>query len=178
MGAANNWDAHGDIGNPSLARNVDQPIAALIRDLKQRGLLDETLVVWTTEFGRTPYHEKADHPGREHHHQVFSSWMAGGGVKPGIAYGASDEYGVVVAENRVHVHDFHATILNLMGITITGADLSTCGSRLSLDGCAWRSGNVDHRLAGECKWLMQKIDHRPDRQFACVLPVGDGAGRC
>jgi arylsulfatase A-like enzyme len=79
-------------------------------------MLDETLVVWTTEFGRTPYHEKADHAGREHHHQVFSSWLAGGGVKRGIAYGSSDEFGIAVSEDRVHVHDFHATILHLLGL--------------------------------------------------------------
>ncbi|MCA9215382.1 MAG: DUF1501 domain-containing protein [Planctomycetales bacterium] len=117
VGSANNWDAHGDMATHGpLAKNVDQPIAALIRDLKQRGMFEDTLVVWTTEFGRTPYHEKADHPGREHHHQVFSSWMAGAGVKSGIAYGTSDEHGIAVAEDRVHVHDFHATILHLLGI--------------------------------------------------------------
>ena len=99
-----------------LARNVDQAIAGLVTDLKQRGMLDETLVVWTTEFGRTPYHEKADHPGREHHHQVFSSWLAGGGVKGGIVHGSSDEHGIAVARDRVHVHDFHATILHQLGL--------------------------------------------------------------
>jgi len=99
-----------------LAKNVDQPISGLIQDLKQRGMLDETLVVWTTEFGRTPYHEKADHPGREHHHQVFSSWLAGGGTRSGQVYGSSDELGISVGENRVHVHDFHATILHLLGL--------------------------------------------------------------
>lgn len=117
VGSSNNWDAHGDMATHGpLAKNVDQPIAALIRDLKQRGLLEDTLVVWTTEFGRTPYHEKADHPGREHHHQVFSSWIAGAGVKSGMAYGQSDEHGIAVAENQVHVHDFHATILHILGL--------------------------------------------------------------
>jgi Protein of unknown function (DUF1501) len=117
VGSSHNWDAHGNMATHApLAKNVDQPIAALIKDLKQRGMLDETLVVWTTEFGRTPYHEKADHPGREHHHQVFSSWLAGGGCKGGIAHGSSDEHGIAVAENRVHVHDFHATILHLLGL--------------------------------------------------------------
>ncbi|MDA1050711.1 MAG: DUF1501 domain-containing protein [Planctomycetota bacterium] len=117
VGSSGNWDAHGDMATHApLAKNVDQAIAALITDLKQRGLLDETLVVWTTEFGRTPYHEKADHPGREHHHQVFSSWLAGGGVKSGIVHGSSDEHGIAVAEDRVHVHDFHATILHLLGL--------------------------------------------------------------
>ena len=117
VGSSNNWDAHGDMATHApLAKNVDQAIAALVTDLKQRGMLDETLVVWTTEFGRTPYHEKADHAGREHHHQVFSSWLAGGGVKGGIVHGSSDEHGIAVAEDRVHVHDFHATILHQLGL--------------------------------------------------------------
>ena len=117
VGSSNNWDAHGNMNTHGpLARNVDQAIAGLITDLKLRGMLDETLVVWTTEFGRTPYHEKADHPGREHHHQVFSSWLAGGGVKSGLVHGSSDEHGIAVAEDRVHVHDFHATILHQLGL--------------------------------------------------------------
>ena len=117
VGSSANWDAHGDMATHGpLARNVDGPITALVTDLKRRGMLDDTLVVWTTEFGRTPYHEKADHPGREHHHQVFSSWMAGGGVKPGMVYGSSDPLGIDVAEQKVHVHDFHATILHLLGL--------------------------------------------------------------
>jgi hypothetical protein len=117
VGSSGNWDAHGDMATHApLAKNVDQPIAALLQDLKQRGMLDETLVVWTTEFGRTPYHERADHPGREHHHQVFSSWLAGGGVKGGMVHGSSDEFGIRVGEDRVHVHDFHATILHLLGL--------------------------------------------------------------
>lgn len=117
VGSSNNWDAHGNMATHApLARNVDQAIAGLITDLKLRGMLDETLVVWTTEFGRTPYHEKADHPGREHHHQVFSSWLAGGGVKSGLVHGSSDEHGIAVAEDRVHVHDFHATILHQLGL--------------------------------------------------------------
>jgi hypothetical protein len=117
VGSGNNWDAHGDMATHApLARNIDQPIAALVADLKQRGLFDDTLLVWTTEFGRTPYNAAKDAKGREHHHQVFSSWLAGAGIKPGIVYGASDEYGIAVAENRVHVHDFHATILHLLGL--------------------------------------------------------------
>ncbi len=117
VGSSNNWDAHGDMATHGpLAKNVDQPIAALITDLKERGMLEDTLVVWTTEFGRTPYHETADHPGREHHHQVFSSWLAGAGVRPGMAYGSSDELGIAVGSDRVHVHDFHATLLHLLGL--------------------------------------------------------------
>jgi hypothetical protein len=118
-GASGNWDAHGDVAKsyPRLAKNVDQPIAGLLQDLKQRGMLDETLIVWTTEFGRTP---GEDGPGgRGHHGAVFSSWLAGGGVKGGVVYGKSDDIGAKVEENQCHVHDFHATILHLLGIDHT-----------------------------------------------------------
>ena len=101
-----------------LAAAVDQPIAGLITDLKSRGMLDDTLVVWTTEFGRTPWGTPAS-KGREHYNKVFSSWLAGGGIKPGIVYGSSDECGVNVAEDEVHVHDFHATILHCLGFDHT-----------------------------------------------------------
>jgi hypothetical protein len=114
-GSSNNWDAHGDMAEHApRAKKIDQPIAGLIEDLKRRGMLDETLVVWTTEFGRTP---GIDGPkGRGHHPAVFSSWLAGGGIKGGIAYGESDEIGATVGSKKVHVHDFHATILHLLGI--------------------------------------------------------------
>jgi len=116
-GSSNNWDAHGDmLTHAPLAKNVDQPIAGLLKDLKQRGMLDDTLVVWTTEFGRTPFNAQPNAAGREHHHWAFSSWLAGAGVRSGTTYGATDEYGVRVAENPVHVHDFHATILHLLGL--------------------------------------------------------------
>jgi hypothetical protein len=115
-GSSANWDAHGDMmSHVGLAKNVDQPIAALLKDLKQSGLLEDTLVVWTTEFGRTPFNNKADAKGREHHPWAFSSWLAGAGVKPGIVHGATDEHGLRAVEKNVHVHDFHATILHLMG---------------------------------------------------------------
>ncbi|MFT5130949.1 MAG: hypothetical protein ACI8W8_004582, partial [Rhodothermales bacterium] len=111
-GSSNNWDAHGDMKtHVPLAKNVDQPIAALLRDLKRTGMLEDTLVVWTTEFGRTPFNNKADAPGREHHSWAFSSWLAGAGVKPGIVHGATDEHGMRAVEKPVHVHDLHATIL-------------------------------------------------------------------
>jgi hypothetical protein len=116
-GSSDNWDAHGDmLTHTPLAKNVDQAVAGLLRDLQQRGMLDDTLVVWTTEFGRTPFNATADAKGREHHHWVFSSWLAGAGVKAGTVYGASDDYGINVAKDPVHVHDFHATILHLMGL--------------------------------------------------------------
>jgi hypothetical protein len=115
VGSSNNWDSHTDMkAHGPLARNVDQPIAGLLKDLKSRGLLEDTLVVWTTEFGRSP---QTDGPnGRSHHPLAYSSWLAGGGVKRGLAYGRSDDYGWEVAENMVHVHDFHATILHLLGL--------------------------------------------------------------
>ncbi len=113
--SSRNWDQHGDMAEHAHhARNIDQPIAGLLKDLKQRGLLDDTLVVWTTEFGRTPGVDGTK--GRGHHSACFSSWLAGGGVKGGMAYGATDEIGATVAENKVHVHDFHATILHCLGL--------------------------------------------------------------
>jgi hypothetical protein len=116
-GSSGNWDSHGDMADHGrLAANVDRPIAGLLKDLKARGLLDDTLVVWTTEFGRTPFNNSADAKGREHHNWAFSSWLAGAGVKPGVVHGETDEYGVRVARDPVHVHDFHATILHLMGL--------------------------------------------------------------
>jgi arylsulfatase A-like enzyme len=96
------------------AKNIDQPIAGLLKDLKRRGMLDDTLVVWTTEFGRTPGVD--GEKGRGHHSACFSSWLAGAGVNGGTVYGSTDELGATVAENKVHVHDFHATILHLLGM--------------------------------------------------------------
>jgi hypothetical protein len=111
------WDTgHDDIvgGHKRLADACDQGIAALLVDLKQRGLLDETLVIWGGEFGRAPTSE--GQKGRDHDHYGFTVWMAGGGVKGGMSYGATDEFGLSAVENRVHVHDLHATILHLMGL--------------------------------------------------------------
>lgn len=113
------WDQHGNLreGHENNARAVDQPIAALIRDLKQRGLLDSTLVVWSGEFGRTPFAQGKD--GRDHNPQGFSMWMAGGGVKGGTIVGATDDYGYRVIEKKFMIHDLHATMLHLMGIDHT-----------------------------------------------------------
>ena len=117
-GSNNNWDSHADMSaHGPLARNVDKPIAGLLRDLKSRGMLDETLVVWTTEFGRTPTIDGRN--GRSHYNPAFSSWLAGGGVKGGIVHGRTDEYGAKILESPVHVHDFHATILHLLGFDHT-----------------------------------------------------------
>jgi hypothetical protein len=109
------WDQHSELkkDHTKNAGEVDQPIAALLSDLKARGLLDETLVLWGGEFGRTPVAQGND--GRDHNPQGYTMWLAGGGVKPGIRYGATDEYGYYAIENKVHVHDLHATILHLLG---------------------------------------------------------------
>jgi hypothetical protein len=118
-GPEHNWDTHENIAEVRrLAEAVDRPIAALLTDLKQRGLLDETLVVWGGEFGRTPTVDgdgKGKAPGRDHNGDGFSVWLAGGGVKGGLAYGATDEFGFAGVQDRVHVHDLHATILHLLG---------------------------------------------------------------
>ena len=109
-----NWDTHGgnDKRHQQLCGETDKPMAGLLTDLKRRGLLQDTLVVWGGEFGRTPFGKD----GRDHHASGFTMWMAGGGVKGGQAYGATDELGFFVAENKVHVHDLHATVLHLMGL--------------------------------------------------------------
>lgn len=116
------WDHHGnaglELGEPldKICREIDQPAAALIQDLKARGLLDETLIVWGGEFGRTPQGEPRDHVGRDHHIEAFTMWMAGGGLKSGVTLGETDELGYYATKDRVHVHDLQATILHLLGL--------------------------------------------------------------
>jgi len=123
------WDSHGDVKDNDLryglvdrCRETDRPAAALVKDLKQRGLLDHTLVIWGGEFGRTPMNEARNKDGwigRDHHPHAFSIWMAGGGIQPGLTYGSTDELGYFVAENPVHVHDLQATILHCLGLDHT-----------------------------------------------------------
>ncbi|GAA4315128.1 DUF1501 domain-containing protein [Compostibacter hankyongensis] len=115
------WDQHGNLPNEMAgqAKDVDQASAALVTDLKQRGLLDETLVIWGGEFGRTNYCQgkmTKENYGRDHHPRCFSIWMAGGGIKPGIVYGETDDFGYNITQNPVHVHDFQATVLNRLGL--------------------------------------------------------------
>lgn len=143
-GSSGNWDSHGNMADHGrLAPQVDQPIAGLLRDLKQRGMMDDVLVVWTTEFGRTPFNNTADSPGREHHNWAFSSWLAGAGVKRGYVHGATDEHGIRASEKPVHVHDFHATILHLMGID---------HERLT-----YRHGGRDYRLTDVAGHVVQDV---------------------
>jgi uncharacterized protein (DUF1501 family) len=110
------WDQHSNLksGHEDNARAVDQPIAALLQDLQQRGLLDETLVVWSGEFGRTPFAQGSD--GRDHNPFGFSLWLAGGGAKGGSIYGATDEFGYKAIEGKAEIHDLHATMLQLLGL--------------------------------------------------------------
>jgi hypothetical protein len=118
-GNGDRWDQHGNLrdGHQKNAMSVDQPIAGLIKDLKSRGLFEETLIVFSGEFGRTPFAQGSN--GRDHNPQGFSLWMAGGGVKGGVTYGATDEYGYRVVEHKLTVHDLHANMLHLLGIDHT-----------------------------------------------------------
>jgi uncharacterized protein (DUF1501 family) len=116
------WDQHNSLTTElyTQCKDTDQPAAGLVRDLKQRGLLDDTLVIWSGEFGRTPFLqgklEDRVRWGRDHHPYAFTAWLAGGGVKPGMSYGASDDLGINIAEKGVHVHDLQATVLHQLGI--------------------------------------------------------------
>ena len=131
------WDHHSKIFKelPEKCGELDQPLAALVEDLDERGLLDETLIIWAGEFGRTPMLQGSankDAAGRDHHKEAFTVWMAGGGLKPGLTYGSTDELGFMVTENPVHVHDLHATILHLLG--------------LDHERLVFPHGGLDHRL--------------------------------
>jgi uncharacterized protein (DUF1501 family) len=111
-----NWDHHRNLkgGLEQNCAEIDRPIAALLEDLKQRDMLKDTLVIWAGEFGRTPHGQNGN--GRDHNNKGYSLWMAGGGVKGGLRYGATDEHGYQAVENKVHIHDWHATILHTLGL--------------------------------------------------------------
>ena len=138
------WDQHNNLPKEiaGQAMDVDQASAALVTDLKQRGLLDETLVIWGGEFGRTNYSQgklEKNNYGRDHHPRCFSIWMAGGGITPGVVYGETDDLGYNITKNPVHVHDFHATVLNQLGIDHTKLTYKSLGRRYRLTDVA---GNV------------------------------------
>ena len=137
------WDQHSQLkqGHENNARAVDQPIAALLKDLRQRGLLDETLVIWAGEFGRTPFAQGSD--GRDHNPFGFTIWMAGGGVKAGTVYGATDEWGYKAIENRMEMHDLHATMLHLLGVDHTRSTYRFGGRDMRLTDV---KGHVVHDL--------------------------------
>jgi uncharacterized protein (DUF1501 family) len=134
------WDQHGNLTKDIKinCRETDQACTALIKDLKQRGMLDDTLVIWGGEFGRTPMVQGGD-DGRDHHPNAFTMWMAGGGIKPGLVLGETDELGFNVAKDPVHVHDLHATILHLLGFDHTQLTYKFQGRNFRLTDV---SGNV------------------------------------
>ncbi len=131
-GSGDRWDQHGGLrkGHSGNALSVDQPIAGLLKDLKQQGMLDETLVVWSGEFGRTPFAQGRD--GRDHHPFAFSLWMAGGGVKGGHVHGRTDDFGYYVEENKLEIHDLHATMLHLLGLDHTRSTFRFSGRDMRL----------------------------------------------
>jgi hypothetical protein len=141
-GSSKNWDAHGDIHtHEPLARKIDLPVAGLLHDLKSRGMLKDTLVVFTTEFGRSPGPE--GEMGRGHYNRAYSSWLAGGGVKAGVVYGKTDDFGAKIVENECHVHDFHATVLHLLGFDHTKLTFRHAGRDYRLTDVA---GNVVNEI--------------------------------
>jgi arylsulfatase A-like enzyme len=139
------WDCHMDlIGNHTgFAREVDQPVAGLLADLEQRGLLNDTLVIWGGEFGRLPLTQKGAKPGRDHNPHAFTVWFAGGGVKAGMHYGETDEIGHKAAVDRAAVHDLHATILHLLGLEHTKLTYRYNGRRFRLTDVY---GKVIHKI--------------------------------
>ena len=145
-GDPDSWDAHGNLkkNHEANARAVDAPIAALLKDLKGRGLLETTLVVYAGEFGRTPFAQGAD--GRDHNPFGFSIWMAGGGVKGGSVYGATDEYGYKAVEGKCQIHDLHATMLHLLGVDHKRLDLPLGRPGHAPDRCPRRADRGDPRL--------------------------------
>ena len=137
------WDQHGDLknGHTQNAAEVDKPIAGLLKDLKARGLLKDTLVIWGGEFGRTPTAQGGD--GRDHNPHGFTMWMAGGGVKPGFVYGATDDYGYYAVEDKMHMHDMHATLLHLLGLDHTKLTYRYAGRNFRLTDV---EGQVAHKI--------------------------------
>jgi uncharacterized protein (DUF1501 family) len=141
--AAVQWDQHGNLArdHQKNALEVDKPIAGLLKDLKSRGLLEDTLVWWGGEFGRTPTAQGKD--GRDHNPEGFTMWLAGGGVKAGYRYGATDDYGYYARDNKMHVHDLHATILHLLGLNHEQLTYKYAGRNFRLTDV---EGNVAHDI--------------------------------
>ncbi len=139
------WDHHRDLKNllSGKAQSIDKPVAGLLQDLKARGLLKDTLVLWGGEFGRTPYAQGTD--GRDHNHKGFTTWMAGGGVKGGFSYGSTDEFGYEAVDGKMHIHDWHATILHLLGLDHEKLTYRYAGRDMRLTDV---KGNVVNEIVG------------------------------
>jgi hypothetical protein len=153
------WDQHSGLkaDHAKNAMEVDQPIAGLLTDLAARGLLKDTLVLWGGEFGRTPVAQGDD--GRDHNPQGYTMWLAGGGVKPGIRYGATDDYGYFAVENKVHVHDLHATMLHLLGMDHTKLTYRYAGRNFRLTDIM-ASGARHHRVIRvQCPGHLKRPGH-------------------
>ena len=142
------WDQHSHLekGHSINVKQIDKPITGLIKDLKARGLLEDTLVIWGGEFGRTPTSQKGNgEVGRDHHPDGFTMWMAGGGVRPGIRYGATDEFGYHAIEDRMTIHDLHATILHMLGLNHIRLTFNSNGREFRLTDV---HGEVAHKIMG------------------------------
>ena len=158
------WDQHSDMPKHAVhAAAVDRPIAGLLADLKQRGLLEDTLVWWGGEFGRNPFAEN-NGTGRDHNPNGFTVWLAGGGVKPGFSYGATDEFGHVAVEQKVHMHDLHATILHLLGPQPQRADVPLRRPQLPPDRRGGRRRARHHRLSRRQMYYTETQRHREHRE--------------
>ena len=172
----NNWDHHSNVGGrmPSQCKDVDQATYALINDLKSRGLFDSTLIIWGGEFGRTIYSQGGltkDNYGRDHHPRCFTMWLAGGGVKGGVVYGQTDEFSYNIVENPVHVRDFHATILQLLGIDHRRFTVKSQGVDMRLTGV-----DADAQVVKEIEALFeQAIERYADVKVPFGGTVGDAA---
>ena len=166
------WDQHSDLfkKHTENAHEVDKPIAGLLKDLKARGLLKDTLVIWAGEFGRTPVSQGSN--GRDHNPYGYTIWMAGGGVKPGFIYGATDDIGYHAVEDRMHIHDFHATVLHLLGLESREADVSLQRPRFPADGRGGSGRDEDHDLGAggrdqpEAELLLQFVWNTVNRPSA------------
>ena len=162
------WDHHRNLREDltNSCTGVDQPIAALLSDLKRLGMLDETLVIWGGEFGRTPYAQGSD--GRDHNNRGFTTWMAGGGVKGGMSYGATDELGIEAVEGRLSIHDWHATILHLMGLDHERLTYNYAGRDFRLTDV---HGDVAKDILGvepSCDQVCRECYSRPSRRVGEV----------
>jgi hypothetical protein len=158
------WDQHGDLVNglKTNCRDTDQACAALVSDLKQRGMLEETLVIWGGEFGRTPMVQGGGNDGRDHHPNAFTMWMAGGGMRPGTTLGRSDDFGFNVTEDQVHVRDLHATLLNQLGFDHTRLNFKFQGLDQRLTVNCWRESGVGSShvliLSDDCQCLSRSLE--------------------
>jgi hypothetical protein len=174
-GAGDRWDQHSNLreGHQKNALSVDQPIAALLTDLKQRDMLRDTLVIFGTEFGRTPVAQFDN--GRDHNNRGFTVWLAGGGVKQGLAYGETDEFGYHARQNRVHMHDLHATILHLMGLDHERLTFEYAGRNFRLTRLTAELPGIEHHERADYQDKLELLVRDPRHGDTAGVRVGRGA---